>query len=117
MYNVFLIKRIMTMIALMSAILVFSAQNSFQIAFKNLKAIAGKLFPAICFFKVLKANRWETFDLANRWKIFESFLKANRWKIFKSKSLAKFWKLAGDFFQRFAFKILKANRWLKFPSD
>ena len=28
----------MTMIALMSAILVFSAQNSFQIAFKNLKA-------------------------------------------------------------------------------
>ena len=30
MYNVFLIKRIMTMIVLMSAILVFSAQNSFQ---------------------------------------------------------------------------------------
>ena len=28
----------MTMIALMSAILVFSPQNSFQIAFKNLKA-------------------------------------------------------------------------------
>ena len=28
----------MTMISLMSAILVFSTQNSFQIAFKNLKA-------------------------------------------------------------------------------
>ena len=31
-------KRIMTMIALMSAMLVFSAENSFQIAFKNFKA-------------------------------------------------------------------------------
>ena len=73
MCNAFLIKCIMTMIALMSAI---KAQNSFQIAFKN-------------FFKVLKANRWN---------IFESFLKANRWKFFESKSLAKFWKLAGEFF-------------------
>ena len=38
MHDVFLIKRIVTIIALMSAILVFSAQKSFQVAFKNLKA-------------------------------------------------------------------------------
>ena len=92
MYNVFLIKRIMTMIALISAILVFSAQNSFQIAFKNVKA-SWKFFFQRFAFKVLKANRWKIFESflkANRWKIFESFLKANRWKIFESKSLAKF---------------------------
>ena len=94
MYNVFLIKRIMTMIALMSAILVFSAQNSFQIAFKNLKAswqifssdLLSKFWKQIAG-KFLKANRWKIFESflkANCWKIFESFLKANRWQNFES---------------------------------
>ena len=69
MNNVFLIKRIMTMIALMSAILDFSTQKSFRIAFKNLKA-SWQFFPAICF------QCFESKSLEN----FESFLKANRWK-------------------------------------
>ena len=51
----------MTMIALMSAILVFSAQNSFQIAFKNLKASWQFFFQRFAF-KVLKANRWKIFE-------------------------------------------------------
>ena len=54
MYNLFLIKRIMTMIASMSAILVFSAQNSFQIDHKNVKA-GWQIFHRFAF-KVLKAN-------------------------------------------------------------
>ena len=70
----------MTLITLMSAILVFSAQNSFQKAFKNLKD-SWQIFSSDLLSKFLKANRW---------KIFESFLKANRWKIFESKSLENF---------------------------
>ena len=115
MYNVFLINRIMTMIALTSAILVFSAQNSFQIAFKNLKA-SWQIFPAKFWKQIagkfLKANRWKIFESflkANRWKNFESFLKANRWEIFESKSLGNFWK-------QIAGKILKAS-WRIFSSD
>ena len=113
MYNVFLIKRIMTMIALMSAILVFIR---LKIAFKNLKA-SWQIFSSDLLSKFWKQIAGK-FLKANRWKNFESFLKANRWKIFESKLLAKFWKLPGDFFfQRFAFKIFKANRCLKFASD
>ena len=114
LYNVFLIKRIMTMIALMSAILVFSAQNSFKIAFKNLKP-SVQIFSSDLLSKFwkqmagifLKANRWKIFESflkANRWKIFESFLKANRWNFFESKLLAKFWKLAGEFFPAICFQ-------------
>ena len=92
----------MTMIALMSAILVFSAQNSFQIAFKTLKA-SWQIFSSD-----LPSKFWKQiagkFLKANRWKIFESFLKANRWKIFESNSLAKFWKLAGEFFPAICFQ-------------
>ena len=101
MYTVFLIKRIMTMIALMSVILVFSAQNSFQIAFKNLK-----------FGKLLKANRWKIFEsksLEIFWKLFESKSLENFWKLFESKSLENFWK-------QIAGKILKAS-WRIFSSD
>ena len=104
MYNVFLIERNMTIIALMSAILVFSTFNSFK-KFKNELANFFQRFA----FKVLKANRW---------KIFESFLKANRVKIFESKSLAKFWKLAGEFYPAIYFQKFESyNRWLKFASD
>ena len=98
MYNVFLIKRIMTMIALMSAILVFSAQKSFQIAFKNLKT-SWQIFSSDLFWKQIAGK----FLKANRWKNFESFLKANRWKIFESKSLEKIWNLAGEFFPAICF--------------
>ena len=94
----------------MSAILIFSAQNSFQIAFKNLKA-SWQFFPAICFqsFESKSLEKfWKQiagkFLKANRWKIFEIFLKANRWKIFESKSLAKFWKLVGKFFPAICFQ-------------
>ena len=46
---------------------------------------------------------------ANRWKIFESFLKA--------KKLAKFWKqIAGKFLKANRWKFLKANRWKMFES-
>ena len=90
MYNVFLIKRIMTMIALMSAILVFSAQNSFQKAFKNWK-LAGKFFPVICF------------------QSFESKSLENFWKQIAGKFLKAFWK-------QIAGKFLKANRWQNFES-
>ena len=94
MYNVFLIKRIMTMIVLMSAILVFSAQNSFQIAFKNLKA---------------------------SWQIFSSDLLSKFWKQIAGKFLKAFWKqIAGKFLKAFwkqiAGKFLKANRWQNFES-
>ena len=79
---------------LMSAILVFSAQNSFQIAFKNLKAswqnfssdLLSKFWKQIAG-KFLKANRWKIFESflkANRCEIFEIFLKANRWQNFES---------------------------------
>ena len=86
------------MIALMSAILVFSAQNSFQIAFKNLKA-SWQIFPAICF------QTFESKSLENFWKqIAGKFLKAfwkqiagkilkASWRIFSSDLLSKFWKL------------------------
>ena len=104
----------MTMIDFVSAILVFSAQNSFQIAFKNLKSswqifssdLLSKFWKQIGG-KFLKANRWKIFESflkANRWQIFESFLKANRLKVFESKSLAKFWKLAGEFFPAICFQ-------------
>ena len=58
--------------------------------------------------KILKANRWKIFESflkANRLKI----LKANRWNIFESKSLENFWKLIAG-------KFLKANRWKIFES-
>ena len=81
----------MTMIALMSAILVFSPQNRFQIAFKNLKA---------------------------SWQIFSSDLLSKFWKQIAGKnspaSFQKFESERANFFQRFAFKVLKANRWKKF---
>ena len=100
------------MIALISAILVFSAQNSFQIAFKNLKA-SWQIFSSD-----LLSNFWKQiagkFLKANRWKIFESFLKANRWKIFESKSLAKFWKLAGEFFPAICFQNFESLLLAKF---
>ena len=94
MYNVFLIKRITTMIALVSAILVFSAQNSFQIAFKNLKA---------------------------SWQIFSSDLLSKFWKQIAGKFSKAFWKqIAGKFLKAFwkqiAGKFLKANRWQNFES-
>ena len=90
------------MIALMSAILVFSAQKSFQIAFKNLKA-SWQIFSSDLLSKFWKQIAGK-FLKANRWKTFESFLKANRWKIFESKSLEKFWKLAADFFPAICFQ-------------
>ena len=82
MYNVFLIKRIITIISLMSPILVFSAQNSFQIAFKYLKA-SLQIFSSDLLSKFRKQIA-RKFLKANRWKIFESFLKANRWQNFES---------------------------------
>ena len=75
MYNVFLMKRIMTMIALMSAILVFSAQNSSQIAFKNLKA-SWQTFSSDLLFQSFESkslgNFWFSKSLENFWKLFES---------------------------------------------
>ena len=68
----------MTMIALMSAILVFSPQNSFQIAFKNLKA--SWHIPAICF-QNFESKSLEKFCQRLDFK----FLKANRWRNFESK--------------------------------
>ena len=78
----------MTMITLMSAILVFAAQNSFQIALKNWK-LAGKFNLAICF------------------QSFESKSLENLWKQIAGKFLKAFWKqIVGHF--------LKANRWQYF---
>ena len=71
----------MTMIALMSAILVFSPQNSFQIAFKNLKA-SWQFFPAICFQSFESKSLEKIRDLA-----FKN-LKAS-WRIFSSDLLSK----------------------------
>ena len=86
----FLIKRIMTMIALMSAILVFSAQNSFQIAFKNLKG-SWQIFSSDLLSKIWKQIAWKF------WKqIAGNFLK--------------------DFWKQIAGKNLKANRWQNFES-
>ena len=90
MYNVFLIKRIMTMIALMSAILVFSAQKSFQIAFKNLKA-SWQIFSSDLLSKFWKQIAGKI--LKAFWKqIAGKILKAS-WRIFSSDLLSKFWKL------------------------
>ena len=59
----FLIKQIMTMIALMSVILIFSTQNSFQkFESKSLAKVCQRLG-----FKVSKANRWrnlESYEIA-----------------------------------------------------
>ena len=87
MYNVFIIKRIMTMITLMSAILVSSAQNRFQIAFKNLKASWQIFFPAICF------QSFESRSLERVWmhvwkQIAGKFLKANCLQNFESHEIA-----------------------------
>ena len=91
------------MIALMSAILVFSPQNSFQIAFKNLKG-SWQIFPAICFQSFESKSLEKIRDLAFK-NFFQRFpfktLKANRWK----KNC-----------QRLDFKFLKANRWQNFES-
>ena len=95
------------MIALMSAILVFSAQNSFQIAFKNLKA-SWQIFSTDLLSKFWKQIAGK-FLKANRWKIFESKSLENFWKLFESKSLENFWK-------QIAGKILKAS-WRIFSSD
>ena len=84
----------MTMIALMSAILVFSAQNSFQ----KFEKLAGKFFPAICF------QSFESKSLENFWKLFESKSLENFWKQIAGKILKAFWK-------QIAGKFLKANRW------
>ena len=76
-----------------------------------------------------RSNFWKQIDgkflKANRWKIFESFLKAfwklKRWKNFESKSLENFWKqIAGKFLKANRWKVfeifLKANRWKIFES-
>ena len=87
----------MTMITLMSAILVFSAQNSFQ------KKLAAIFFQRICF------QSFESKSLENFWKqIAGKFLKAF-WKQIAGKILKAFWK-------QIAGKILKANRWQNFEN-
>ena len=104
---------------LISAILVFSAQNSFQIAFINLKA-SWQFFSSNLlskFWKQIAGN----FLKANRWKFFESKSLKNFWKIFESKSLGKFWKLFESIslensWKQIAGKILKAS-WRIFSSD
>ena len=96
-------------IALMSAILFFSAQNSFQIAFKTLKA-SWQIFSSDLLSKFWKQIAGKCLK-ANRWKIFESFLKANRWKIFEEQDQSS------DIEQQpIAGKILKAS-WQIFSCD
>ena len=93
----------MTMIALMSAILVFSPQNA--VAFKKLSKIwklAGKFFPAICFQSFESKSLEKIRDLA-----FKN-LKAS-WRIFSSDLLSKLWKqIAGKNLPAIRFQIFES---------